>query len=82
MSLATMTSKGQVTIPKTVRDSLRLNSGDRIDFVLTGQGEVVLRPVTKRVDDVYGRLHRPGRKPLSVREMDALVKAKIGEMAG
>lgn len=80
MSLATMTSKGQVTIPKVVRESLRLNSGDRIDFVLTGQGEVVLRPLTKRVDDVYARLRRPGRKPLSVEEMDALVKAKIGDV--
>ena len=81
MTLATMTSKGQVTIPKEVRETLRLNNGDRIDFVCTSQGEVVLRPVTKRVEDVYGKLYRPDRKGFSPEEMDDLVKAKIGETA-
>ena len=38
----TMTVKGQVTIPKKVRDALRLSPGDRVDFDVNRQGEVVV----------------------------------------
>lgn len=43
MTIATMTSKGQLTVPKVVRDRLGLEPGDRIEFVESGQGQVVLR---------------------------------------
>ena len=65
-----MSSKGQVTIPKTVRDSLHLHAGDKVEFVITETKEVLLKPVTKKVDDVFGRLHKPGRKPISIEKMD------------
>ena len=39
----TLTVKGQVTIPKKVRDALRLSPGDQVDFDVNGQGEVVVR---------------------------------------
>ena len=77
MALATLTSKGQVTIPKAVRVSLGLHSGDKLEFVITETGEALLRPVTKKVDEVFGRLHKPGRKPVSVEEMDAAIKQKM-----
>jgi len=35
MALATLTTKGQVTIPKEVRESLRLHTGDKIEIVVT-----------------------------------------------
>jgi len=44
----TLTSKGQITIPKFVRDSMALHAGDKIEFVLTENNEVLLRPVTKK----------------------------------
>ncbi len=49
----TMTVKGQVTIPKRVRDTLRLSPGDGVDFTINGEGEVVVqkagaRPASKR----------------------------------
>ncbi|MFK7602042.1 AbrB/MazE/SpoVT family DNA-binding domain-containing protein [Deinococcus sp. SM5_A1] len=44
---ATMTSKGQVTVPKAVRDQLGLEAGKKLDFILRG-GEVVLRPQRPR----------------------------------
>ena len=69
MPRATMTTKGQITIPKSVRDRLRLNPGDRVDFVLQGEGEVVLRPATLDVRDLEGILHRSGGKPVSVERM-------------
>lgn len=44
-----LTVKGQVTIPKRVRDSLGLKPGDEVDFVLDGLGQVVLKRVGPEV---------------------------------
>ncbi len=70
MPTATVTSKGQVTIPKEVRERLKLRKGDRLNFVVTSGGEVLLKPAKIDVRDLYGLLHRPGRKPVSIEEMD------------
>jgi len=43
MSIATLTSKGQVTIPKDVRDRLRLHPGDRLEFVVEQDGTIRVR---------------------------------------
>ncbi len=77
MALTTLTNKGQVTIPKSIRDSLGLHPGDKLEFVITESREGLFRPVTKRVDDVFGRLYQPERKPASIEEMDAVVKQKM-----
>ena len=77
MALATLTSKGQITIPKSVRDSLHLHEGDKVEFVIIENKEALIRPITKKVDDVFGRLHKPGRKPISVDKMDAGIKQKM-----
>jgi AbrB family looped-hinge helix DNA binding protein len=77
MQQSTLTSKGQITIPKLVRDSLALRTGDKIEFVLTENNEVLLRPVTKKVDDVFGRLYKADRAAVDITEMDALLKQKI-----
>ena len=81
MTMATMTSKGQITIPKEIRDNLLLRNGDKIDFIITDTGEVLLRPLTRRVDDIFGRLHKPGTPPLSVADMDSAIRDKIREHA-
>ena len=77
MALATITTKGQVTIPKSVRDSLMLNTGDKIEFLVTDKREAVIRPISKKVDEVFGILHKPGRKTVSVEEMDAKIKQRM-----
>ena len=77
MQQSTLTSKGQVTIPKLVRDSMALQTGDKIEFVLTENNEVLLRPVTKKVDEVFGRLFKADRAVFDFAEMDALLKQKI-----
>ena len=77
MALATITTKGQVTIPKSVRDSLMLSTGDKIEFVVTNKREALIRPISKKVDEVFGILHKPGRKTVSVEEMDAKIKQKM-----
>jgi antitoxin PrlF len=70
MPAATMTTKGQVTIPKAVREHLGVDAGDRLDFVIQDDGTVVVTPVTRHVRELAGLLYRPGRRPISVREID------------
>lgn len=77
MALATITTKGQVTIPKAVRDSLQLNTGDMIEFIVTKSGEALVRPISRKVDDVFGKLHRPGRRAATVEEMDKAIARKM-----
>lgn len=82
MLTATLTSKGQLTIPKAVRDSLHLQAGDRIAFIVHGDAEAVLKPVTKSVDDVFGRLHSPGQSRKSVADMNAAVAKRMRQRKG
>ena len=72
MSTATLTSKGQTTIPKDVREHLGLQPGDRIEFVLGEDDTVVLRPATRKVTDLKGFLPKPS-KPLSLDAMEAAI---------
>ena len=76
MPRATLTSKGQVTVPKEIRDLLRLGTGDRVDFVVKEDGTVVLRPATVHVRELRGFLHRKGIKPLSVEQMNAVIRRR------
>ena len=76
MALATMTTKGQITLPKAVRDVLRLHSGDKVDVIVRDDGSALLKPVTKKAAEVFGKLHRPGRKPVSVDEMNKTIRQR------
>jgi len=73
MPSATVTSKGQVTIPKRIRDLLRVKSGDRIDFDVDASGRVLVRPGGTDVRALKGILHRPGRRPVKLEAMEAAI---------
>jgi len=73
MPTATLTSKGQITLPKQVRERLRLRPGDRVDFLLDPQGEIRVRASRSDVRELKGLLHRAGRKAVSLEEMEAAV---------
>ena len=77
MALATLTTKGQVTIPKIIRDSLKLNTGDKIEIIVTEKREAIIRPVSKKVDDIFGRLHKHGRKAVSLETMDDAIRNRM-----
>lgn len=77
MAIAKITTKGQVTIPKNIRESLHLHTGDKIEIVINNQGEAVIRPISKKVDDMFGILKRPKQKVVSVEEMNEAIKNRI-----
>jgi len=62
---STLTSKGQTTIPKDIRDSLGLRSGDRIAFTVMPDGTVQMRVKNKSAMALAGSLRRRGQKRLS-----------------
>jgi len=66
---ATLTSKGQTTIPKEIRDSLRMKTGDRMTFTLMPDATVVMRLKSKRLTELAGTLHKKGRKPVPVDQL-------------
>ena len=67
MPAATMTSKGQITVPVEVRARLGLRAGAKVDFVVNAQGEVVLRPRTADIRELRGLVPYTGR-PVSGEE--------------
>ena len=64
-----ITSKGQVTIPKPVRDKLKLHTGDRLDFIVEPDGTARIVPVTASIKELKGLVPAPRRK-LSLEDMD------------
>ena len=72
MPATTITSKGQVTIPKAIRDLLGLRPGDRLVFLATADGRVVVEPETVDVRSLRGLLAHEG-PPVSLEEMDRAI---------
>jgi AbrB family looped-hinge helix DNA binding protein len=81
MAASTLTTKGQLVIPKAIRDRLKLEPGDRLDFIVQEDGDLVLRPVAVDVRHLKGLLHRPGRPSVSVAEMNRVVRQRRGKRA-
>ncbi|WP_419663514.1 transcriptional regulator, AbrB family [Desulfosarcina variabilis str. Montpellier] len=77
MALSTITSKGQITIPKAIREKLMIDTGDKIEFILTNEREALIRPISKTVDELFGKLNRPGIKPVSTQAMDEAISKKF-----
>lgn len=71
--IATITSKGQVTIPKPIRDALGVVTGDRISFTVQPDGTVRLATRKRSLDSIAGMLHRPATRRRSVEEMDEAI---------
>jgi AbrB family looped-hinge helix DNA binding protein len=73
MPTATLTSKGQITIPKAVRDRLELRTGDEVEFSFDGDDRVTVRAARVDVGALRGSLRKPGRAAVSLEDMDAAV---------
>jgi antitoxin PrlF len=79
MTIATITSKGQVTLPKEIRRKLHLEAGEKIDFRVDEEtGTATLVPLNKHVEDAFGLLSRPKRgKIVSPDEMHTAIGDKF-----
>jgi len=75
MSAATITSKGQITIPKDIRVRLSLHTGDKIDFIIEDDDQVRFIPVTKNITALKGIIAKPDQS-VSVEDMKATVRAR------
>lgn len=72
MSEATMTSKGQITVPKEIRTKLRLNPGDRVRFVIEADGKVRLWPAKRDISSLRGILPKP-KRVATIEEMEEAI---------
>jgi antitoxin PrlF len=79
MVTATLTGKGQITIPIEVRKALRLDAGDRVEFVEVEQGRFEIVPATRSVTVLKGMFGKP-KRTVSIDEMNAAI-AKRGAAA-
>lgn len=69
MSESTLTSKGQMTIPKDVRDQLGLQPKDVMTFTVLPDGTVIMRAKKRKLLDLAGVLHAPKGKRVSLSQM-------------
>lgn len=77
MPTATLTTKGQVTIPKEVREHLGVATGDRLSFVVQEDGTVIVKPITRHVRELSGLLQRAGQRPVSITGMKAGIARRM-----
>ena len=80
METVTLSSKGQLVIPKGVRDDAHIAAGSRLEVQYV-DGEIRLRPLpdltTSSLDTVAGCLFKPTRKPLSEAQTQVAIRAKL-----
>lgn len=69
MSISTVTSKGQITLPRNVRQTLGLDLGDKVDFVEI-EGGFKLVPLRKDVRALKGKFSGRVIRPVTIKEMD------------
>ena len=77
MVSATLTSKGQVTLPKSVRERLGVETGDRLEFIESEQGFLVVA-ATRDIRSLKGIVARP-KKPVTIDDMNKAIE-KMGRM--
>ncbi|MFN0317164.1 MAG: AbrB/MazE/SpoVT family DNA-binding domain-containing protein [Burkholderiales bacterium] len=82
MPVATITSKGQITVPQAVREQLGLHSGDKVDFVLDETGGFKMIPLRKEVTVLRGRFAGRATRAVSVQDMNEAVEAEAAARQG
>ncbi|MBN2974920.1 AbrB/MazE/SpoVT family DNA-binding domain-containing protein [Pseudomonas sp. MAFF 301380] len=80
MATATLTSKGQITIPVQVRSALGLETGDRVEFVEMEEGRFSIIAASKTVQDLKGLIRKPA-EAVSIDDMNRAIAAR-GAKAG
>ena len=79
MATSTVTSKGQITIPKKIREQLSIRTGDKVDFSIEQDGSLRMHPIGKRVSEVFGAFHSKATGHLSDDEIKRRLKQAFKE---
>jgi antitoxin PrlF len=79
MASATVTSKGQITIPKAVREGLGVESGDRVEFVELESGVYTVVAATRDIRELKGIVPKPA-KPVSIDDMNRAIRRRAGRI--
>lgn len=80
MTTSTVSSKGQVTIPKKIREFLKLETFDKVVFIPLEEGKVMITNKQTPVSDLFGMLkHRQPKQPVSMEEMEAVIRKRRAE---
>jgi antitoxin PrlF len=82
MPTSTLTNKGQITVPKSIREHLHVAEGDQLDFAIAANGDVIMHRITGSVSALAGLLHQPSRKAVSLEEMDNAIVGAVLDKAG
>ena len=75
MSTATLTSKGQITIPAAVRASMNLESGCRVEFIESRNGQFLIMAATSPVQKLKGLLRKPST-PVTIEQMNQMIASR------
>ena len=75
MTSATVTSKGQITIPARIREALHVSTGDRVEFVEVESGRYELIAATRSVTELKGMFGQAD-KVVSIEDMNAAISAR------
>ena len=73
MSTATVTSKGQITIPKSIRERLNIQAGDRVNFFVDNDDIVTFLPAKTDIRELKGIIPKP-RIPVTIEDMSRAIK--------
>ena len=79
MAAATVTSKGQITIPVRVRIALGLEPGDRVEFVELEKGQFAMIAATRSVRELKGLFYDKRRKPVTIEQMNAAIARRASQ---
>jgi AbrB family looped-hinge helix DNA binding protein len=78
---ATVSDKGQVTLPKALRDRLGIHAGSRLAFRVAADGSLNVQVLAKGSDALFGLLAKPGEAARSLGDMDAAITEAVRERA-
>ena len=78
MPTSTLTSRGQTTIPKPIREAVGLQPGDRVEFTLAGD-RVLVRRAGADLSSLDGMLGHLGQEPVSIEDMNEAIQKAASE---
>lgn len=76
---AVVTSKGQVTIPASIRDQAHITSGTKLDFQIESDGTLRVTLINQDITALKGMLKSKNRKPVSLKEMKQAIRERAKE---